>query len=110
MPILLLVACNSKAEPSVELPDFQCYGELPKQLQKNIGEYRLAQGSDFVKSIRSFDQEDINVQLTCTIFTADFNRDSLKDYAVLLVSQENAEPKFQLLLNQGKGKESSSSD
>ncbi|WP_149030780.1 hypothetical protein [Moorena producens] len=71
--ILLLVACNSKPEPSVYLPDLQCHGELPKQIKKNIGEYRLAQGSDFVKSIRSFDKDYTQEQLTCTIFTADFN-------------------------------------
>ncbi|WP_424101806.1 hypothetical protein [Moorena producens] len=41
--------------------------------KKNIGEYRLAQGSDFVKLIRSFDQDYTQEQLTCTIFTADFN-------------------------------------
>ncbi len=80
VPILLLVACDSKPEPSVELPDVQSQGELPKQLkknigQKNIGEYRLAQGSDFVKSIRSFDKDYTQEELTCTIFTADFNND-----------------------------------
>lgn len=118
---LLLAACNSgtnsisspdsPAPPedtsalTAELPDIQCQGELPEPLKSSLGEYRLAQESDFVQSIRAraSDQQNEREQYICSIFTADFNEDGQKDYALLLVHQETTDFQFRLVLNQGNG-------
>ncbi|MEP0770249.1 VCBS repeat-containing protein [Trichocoleus sp. ST-U1] len=88
-----------------ELPDIQCQGEVPQPVKATLGEHRLAKESDFVPSIRNFkSSETPNKKFTCSIFSADFNQDGLKDYAMLLVAEETADSRFQIALNQGNGK------
>lgn len=115
---LSLIACSSTAESnpssagnsptssaSAELPDVQCQGEVPQAVKASLGEFRLAQESDFVSAIRSFKSgEKPNQTFTCSIFSADFNQDGAKDYAMLLVSEELGDFRFQTSLNQGNGK------
>lgn len=119
--VLMLGACNSTTNsnqststtsttsptPSTvaELPNLQCQGEVPQPVKATLGEHRLAKESDFVPSIRNFkSSETPNQKFTCSIFSADFNQDGLKDYAMLLVAEETADFRFQIALNQGNGK------
>lgn len=118
---LLLGACSTIAEskptldPSsksagkttplaAKLPEPQCQGQVPSPLKAKLGEYRLAQPSDFVSSIRDYERENPRKKLTCSIFTADFNQDSLPDYALLLVNSKTRRFRFVLAINQGNGK------
>ncbi|HIK28459.1 MAG: hypothetical protein N3E45_00425 [Oscillatoriaceae bacterium SKW80] len=118
--ILLLTACReppystriqsqSASLPVKQLPDYQCQGEIPQPLQEKLKDYRLAQEEDFVNSIRQYARE-TSVKLTCSIFTADFNGDGAKDYAMLLVNKNLSEDskgrnafRFQLLINRDNG-------
>ncbi|MFE1744975.1 hypothetical protein [Coleofasciculus sp. H7-2] len=99
-------ATNSPTPSTVaELPDLQCQGEVPPPVKATLGEHRLANESDFVPSIRNFkSSETPNKKFTCSIFSADFNQDGLKDYAMLLVAEETADFRFQVALNQGNEK------
>lgn len=114
---LLLAACSAPANSnqpqtinpptplaSAELPDVQCQGEIPAPVQVTLGDYRLARKSDFISAIRNFKPEFNDQNVTCAIFTADFNEDKLKDYALLLVHQKTFDFRFQMVLNQGSGK------
>jgi hypothetical protein len=110
--ILLLAACKNSPPPAGPvapppppvLPDVQCFGELPAPVAENkrLENYRLAQEKDFVASIRQYERQS-NKKLTCSIFTADFNGDGLKEYALLLVNKKTSEFRFELLLNRGTG-------
>lgn len=117
--ILLLTACreppystrisDNASLPVKQLPDYQCQGEIPEPLKEKLKDYRLAQEEDFVTSIREYAKE-TSVKLTCSIFTADFNGDGAKDYAMLLVNKNLSEDskgrnafRFQLLINRGNG-------
>ncbi len=119
---LLLAACReppystriqsqSASVPPEQLPDYQCQGEIPEPLQEKLEDYRLAQEEDFVSSIRQYARE-APVKPTCSIFTADFNGDGAKDYAMLLVNKNVSEDesedrnafRFELLVNRGNGK------
>ncbi|MBD1895240.1 hypothetical protein [Coleofasciculus sp. FACHB-129] len=119
--VLMLGACNSTTNsnqststtsttsptPSTvaELPNLQCQGEVPQPVKATLGEHRLAKESDFVPSIRNFkSSETPDKKFTCSIFSADFNQDGLKDYAMLLVAEETADFRFQIALNQGNEK------
>ncbi|MBD1928388.1 hypothetical protein H6F74_19355 [Trichocoleus sp. FACHB-90] len=111
---LSLAACTSTPQsnqsaiansPTAELPDVQCQGEVPQPVKASLGEFRLAQEADFIPAIRQFQASGNSKQkLTCSIFSADFNQDGLKDYAMLLVSEELGDFRFQMSLNQGDGK------
>ncbi len=99
---------SSSVEPaqSLSLPDIQCRGEIPEALQKEFGEYRLAQPNDFIPIIQEFDQETAppgreKITYTCSLFTADFNQDEKLDYAALLVNPQTQTAQFRLALNQG---------
>lgn len=110
-PYLTRVQSQSASVPPEQLPDYQCQGEIPEPLKEKLKDYRLAQEEDFVSSIREYARE-AAVKPTCSIFTADFNGDGAKDYAMLLVnknpSEERSEEKsafrFELLVNRGNGK------
>ena len=118
---LSLFACNfegvkrtqqdvsSVPSPASETPSAvaelteQCQGEISASVKPALEDYRLAQESDFVSSIRAYAQENPTKEITCSIFTADFNQDSLNDYALLLVAPDQANFRFAILLNQGDG-------
>lgn len=113
---ILLAACNDPANSNqpqpknsptpltgIELPDVQCQGAIPAPVQVMLGDYRLAQKSDFVPAIRNFKPEYADQNFTCAIFTADFNEDGLKDYALLLVNQKTFDFRFQMVLNRNNG-------
>ncbi|WP_017717536.1 hypothetical protein [Kamptonema formosum] len=109
---LLLAACKDTPPPAQPLaappppvvPDVQCSGTLPAPVAATdrLENYRLAQEKDFVASIRQYERQS-NKKLTCSIFTADFNGDGLKEYALLLVNSKTSEFRFELLLNRGTG-------
>jgi hypothetical protein len=109
---LLLATCKNSpppakpqaAPPPPVLPDVQCSGTLPAPVAatERLENYRLAQEKDFVASIRQYERQS-NKKLTCSIFTADFNDDGLKEYALLLVNTKTSEFRFELLLNRGTG-------
>jgi hypothetical protein len=96
---------SSSPSKVAQVSDVQCQGKAPQQLAVILGDYRLAQQSDFVASIRKL-KLDYNPKekFTCSIFTADFNQDGLKDYAMLLVNKKTSNFRFQMALNKGKGK------
>lgn len=104
---------HSSADPSTlpaasltsraQLPEVQCQGELPTAVKATLGDYRLAQKPDFVAAIRSYEQENPQQKLTCSIFTADFNGDGMNDYALLLVNPNTDNFRFQLMIHQGNG-------
>ncbi len=123
---LILVACQSspplslqpdtkpksatKNSTAVDAPEVQCQGELPDSLQSTFPGYRLAKPADFVEPIQKLDQQPQssdytslygNSPATCSIFTADFNQDGQRDYAVLLINQTTNYSQFRLLLNRG---------
>lgn len=97
-----VVESPSPPVSATSLPDVQCRGEIPEPLKKELEDYRLAQEEDFVASIREYAPE-TKEQLTCSIFTADFNADNMKDYAVLAVDTKTSDFRFELLLNRGNG-------
>lgn len=110
--LLLLVACRQPpyrtkdlgpAAPPPQLPDIQCQGQLPEALKEKTENYRLAQEADFVPSIREYDEQ-TERNFTCSIFTADFNNDGAKEYALLLVDPKTSNFRFELLVNRGTGK------
>lgn len=104
-PNLTPAKANSSADPSLpQLTEVQCRGELPTPVKATLGEYRLAQRSDFVAAIRTYEQENPQQKLTCSIYTADFNGDGVKDYALLLVNPKTKNFRFQLMIAQNKGK------
>lgn len=90
-----------KTESSVAVVEVQCNGEIPASLKAKLGKYRLAQKSDFVAAIRGYEKENPKDKLTCSSFTADFNKDGFKDYSLLLVAQDNTTFHFTVLINQG---------
>jgi len=105
-----LTSPNNSTSPALktsssvaEVPEVQCDGEIPAELKAKLGKYRLAQKSDFVASIRAYEQENPRDKVTCSIFTTDFNEDNLKDYSLLLVAQDNTTFHFTILFNQGNG-------
>lgn len=123
---LILVSCQLSPPPSVQpdvkpksatknstvvdAPEVQCQGELPESLQSAFPGYRLAKPADFVEPIQKLDQQPQssdythlygNSPATCSIFTADFNQDGQRDYAVLLINQTTNYSQFRLLLNRG---------
>lgn len=109
--LLLLVACRQppyrtkdvgSTTPPPQLPDIQCQGQLPEALKGKLENYRLAQESDFVPSIRDYDAQ-TEGNFTCSIFTADFNNDGAKEYALLLVDPKTSDFRFELLINRGTG-------
>lgn len=109
--LLLLVACRQPpyrtknlgpATPPPQLPDIQCQGQLPEALKDKQENYRLAQEADFVPSIRDYDGQ-TEGNFTCSIFTADFNNDGAKEYALLLVDPKTSTFRFELLVNRGTG-------
>ncbi|MBD2740781.1 hypothetical protein [Coleofasciculus sp. FACHB-1120] len=89
--------------PVAALPEPQCQGEIPPSLKASLSEYRLAQESDFVASIRAYERENPGQRTTCSIFTADFNEDRQKDYALLLVNPKNNNFRFFIAINQRNG-------
>ena len=97
----MIVACSAQDEVSSE---FRCLQEIPKTLEAQFNNYQLAQTSDFVTSIRNYASENDKNILTCSIFEADFNRDRLNDYALLLIAEDKTHFRFLILLNQGKEK------
>lgn len=99
---------NSSSSPTIKtpssvakVPKAQCNREIPEPLKAKLGKYRLAQKSDFVPSIRAYAPENPEAKVTCSIFTADFDENSLQDYALLLVAEDNTTFHFTILLNQG---------
>lgn len=84
----------------LSFPEIQCNGEIPDILKQELGSHRLAQPSDFVSTIRSYEDEDTERKLTCSIFSYDFNQDNLLDYALLSVSPNKDQFRFMILLNQ----------
>jgi hypothetical protein len=109
--LLLLSACSeppyrtaltpSPSSPP-QLPDLQCRGKLPEVLKERFEDYRLVEESDFVASIRQYNPP-AEKSVTCSIYTADFNSDGHKEYAVLLINPKTSESRFELLLNRGNG-------
>lgn len=100
-------AASSSSEHSSSLPDTQCRGEIPEALQRRLGEFRLAQPSDFIPQIQQLDRKSApigrsNITYTCSVFTADFNQDEQPDYAMLLVNPQTQTAQFRLAINQGK--------
>ncbi len=95
-------ALTRAAATPLPLPEVQCQGELPEALAEVTAGYRLADESDFVSSIRDFNQN-ATEDLTCSIFTADFDEDKDRDYALLLVDDKTSSFRVQLALNQGNG-------
>ncbi|MFE1745232.1 hypothetical protein [Coleofasciculus sp. H7-2] len=89
--------------PVAALPEPQCQGEIPAALKASLGEYRLAKASDFVASIRAYERENPGQRTTCSIFSADFNEDRQKDYALLLVNPKNNNFRFLIAINQTSG-------
>ncbi len=87
-------------QSSVAEVEVQCDGEILASLKPKLGKYRLAQKSDFVAAIRAYEKENSR-DITCSIFTADFNEDGFKDYSLLLVAQDNTTFHFTVLINQG---------
>jgi hypothetical protein len=107
---LFLKPSNNSTSPELKTPSsvaevaqVECNGEIPAELKAKLGKYQLAQKSDFVASIRAYEQENPRDKVTCSIFTTDFNEDNLKDYSLLLVAQDNTTFHFTILLNQGNG-------
>lgn len=96
-------ASASPSAPTTNLPDVDCSGDLPPAVEATFGEFRLAQASDFLTVIQEFDPDYMDQEFTCSVFTADFNEDSAKDYALLLVSEEGVGFRAQFALNQGNG-------
>lgn len=97
-------ASVGKALSGAELSAPQCQGEVPSSIKIKLRDYRLAQPSDFVASIRASERENPHKKLTCSIFTADFNQDGLPDYALLLVNPKTQNFRFVMAINQGNGK------
>lgn len=94
-----------KTTPAVAaLPEPQCQGEVPSAIAAKLGDYRLAQPSDFVASISAYQRENPRRKLTCSIFTADFNEDGLKDYVLLLVNPKTRNFRFVMAINRDNGK------
>ncbi len=81
----------------------QCNQKIPAKLQAKLANYRLAQKSDFVASIRAYEQENPQDKVTCSVFSADFDQNNLPDYALLLVAQDNKTFHFTIALNFGDG-------
>lgn len=109
MPVVSPSDVNSnsstvKTPSEVALPESQCQGEVPSSIKAKLGEYRLAQPSDFVAAIRTYQQENPRRKLTCSIFTVDFNEDGLKDYALLLVNPKTRDFRFAIAMNRDNGK------
>lgn len=120
---MLLVSCQPAPQVSsppksatknsatlVNTPEVQCQGKLPKVIESSLSGYRLARPTDFVEAIQKLDRQPKNTAytylygnspVTCSIFTADFNQDGLKDYAVLLINQTTNYSQFRLLINRG---------
>lgn len=104
-----LRSSNNSTSPALKTPSLvaeiplQCNGELPASLKAKLGKYRLAQKSDFVASIRAYEQQNPKAKLTCSIFPADFDGNGLKDYSLLLVAKDNTTFHFTILLNIGDG-------
>ncbi|MCT7951565.1 hypothetical protein NG798_17310 [Ancylothrix sp. C2] len=113
--MFLLVACKdegpyrtpiqSQSVPQAKVRPVkavQCAGDMPEVLKEQFKDFRLAEPSDFVVAIREADSE-LKENLTCSIFTADFNQDDRLDYALLLVNQSSKEFRFEMLINRGNG-------
>jgi hypothetical protein len=82
-------------------PDIQCSGLLPRSVEVSIEDYRLVQRSDFIPAIQNFKRASSTEVFTCGIFTADFDGDGDRDYALLLVNDETKQFRAQFSLNQG---------
>lgn len=102
-PLVVTLPAEEKSDLAATLPEPQCEGNIPAPLKPILGEYQLANKSDFVAAIRAYEQANPKQRVTCSIFTADFNGDGLKDYALLLVNPKTRSSRFVLALNQGKG-------
>jgi hypothetical protein len=85
-------------------PEVQCRGKAPEALAATLNSFRLAQPQDFVPVIQQLDQQPPanrpTISYTCSIFTADFNQDGQKDYAVLLVNPQTQTSQFRLAIAQ----------
>lgn len=124
LTLMLMPACNSTAlnqqlsslkpnnltSPALNTPlsvatvqQAQCNQEIPAELKVKLANYRLAQKSDFVASIRAYEQENPQDKVTCSIFSADFDQNNLPDYALLLVAKDNKTFHFTIALNFGDG-------
>ncbi|HEY9809996.1 MAG TPA: hypothetical protein V6D13_11770 [Halomicronema sp.] len=82
--------------------EVQCSGNMPEAIKEQFKDFRVAEASDFVPTIRESGSE-FKQTLTCGIFTEDFNQDEKLDYAVLLVNQNSLEFRFAILINRGNG-------
>ena len=107
--ILIFLACCSmyacKANlytfsKNQSLPEVECHGEIPEIVKQELGSYRLSKPSDFVSTIRNYADENPEKKLTCSIFSDDFNQDSLVDYALLSIAPDESQFRFMILINQ----------
>ncbi len=96
-------ACSTKVNTfskNKSLPEVECHGEIPDIVKKEMELYRLAKPSDFVSTIRNYADENPEKKLTCSIFSSDFNQDSLVDYALLAIAPDESQFQFMILINQ----------
>jgi hypothetical protein len=97
------VAVSPSASPNANLPEVQCKGELPEAVTASIEGYRLAKESDFVPALRQYNESNTDRDFTCSVFTADFDEDRDRDYALLLIEEETSNFQLRFALNSGNG-------
>ena len=88
------------ASQNKSFPEVECHGEIPDIVKKEMELYRLAKPSDFVSTIRNYADENPEKKLTCSIFSSDFNQDTLIDYALLSIAPDQNQFRFMILINQ----------
>ena len=93
---------QTRSHPEKAVPIY-CQGVVPPALQSLVGDYLVAQKSDFVESIRQLENDDPTSPLTCGIFSADLNQDGQLDYALMLVHPQQKLGRFLIAIQQKNG-------
>ena len=101
LSIALMIALVAPQAPA-------CLDTLPTDVEKAVGEWKLARKSDYVPAIRNYTPPDYlkgqEKSVSCSLYAVDLNEDGLTDYSAILTNPETNGFRFQIFVNNGGGR------